>query len=182
MIISLWHTTHVCVARDRSPKSILKPSSPHFIKAPSGDDSYSTWPVHEGKTSSNSSRALQNLGNTCFINCTLQCLAHTLPLVRMVLGHRCQQQGWCGLESNKLCLTSMLKWLFNRLLYSTQTHEWAPYDFNQHLKVYAPKLKQGSQNDAHEYLRCVLEAIAKSATADTDTYVSYFVIQILHSC
>jgi ubiquitin carboxyl-terminal hydrolase 36/42 len=103
-------------------------------------------------------KGMNNMGNTCFLNSTLQCLIHTIPLRNYLLSKihsaKCKVNGvcpFCSLEnfmveyehSNKKQVTP--KNVVNNLKKS-----WKQYRF-------------GRQEDAHEFLVMFLQGILRSS-------------------
>lgn len=106
---------------------------------------------------------LINMGNTCFLNSTLQCLSYTPPLANYLLSHQhkeqCQMSGFC-----------MLCELYNHLVRVSQHHGQAvrPMVIIHKLKHIAKHMHLGRQEDAHEFLRYVIEAMQRSSTFGYD--------------
>ena len=72
------------------PYEPIKPRSPPI--SPISRPSYSTWkPTPERKVEKGAT-GLNNLGNTCYMNSALQCLAHTLPLTIYFLSNQHLQE------------------------------------------------------------------------------------------
>lgn len=87
---------------------------------------------------------LRNTGNTCFLNSVLQCLLRTAPILRT--RHRCRGSDFCPLcalkrlsEQSATCVT--------------------PSEFLKNLKVIGAQFHLGRQEDAHEFLRCLVEKL-----------------------
>ncbi|KAM8946532.1 ubiquitin carboxyl-terminal hydrolase 36 [Pelodytes ibericus] len=100
---------------------------------------------------------LQNLGNTCFLNSTVQCLTYTPPLANYLLSkehsRNCQQGGFC-----MLCIMQ------NHLIqaFANNGNAIKPVSFIRELKKIARHFRFGSQEDAHEFLRYTIEAMQKA--------------------
>ena len=103
---------------------------------------------------------LVNLGNTCFLNSTLQCLTHTPPLAQYLLsGHHareCAQQGFC--------LMCELQSHVARAL-GKGSASLSPSKIVGKLKLIARHLRFGHQEDAHEFMCYFLEGLQKSSVA-----------------
>ncbi|XP_044153805.1 ubiquitin carboxyl-terminal hydrolase 36 [Bufo gargarizans] len=100
---------------------------------------------------------LQNLGNTCFLNSTVQCLTYTPPLANYLLSkehsRNCQQGGFC-----MLCIMQ------NHLIqaFANSGNSIKPVSFIRELKKIARHFRFGSQEDAHEFLRYTIDAMQKA--------------------
>ncbi|XP_068119913.1 ubiquitin carboxyl-terminal hydrolase 36 [Hyperolius riggenbachi] len=100
---------------------------------------------------------LQNLGNTCFLNSTVQCLTYTPPLANYLLSKEhsrsCQQGGFC-----MLCIMQ------NHLIqaFANSGNAIKPVAFIRELKKIARHFRFGSQEDAHEFLRYTIDAMQKA--------------------
>ncbi|CAL8274837.1 unnamed protein product [Lota lota] len=100
---------------------------------------------------------LHNLGNTCFLNSTVQCLTYTPPLANYLLSKEhsrtCHQSGFC-----MICVMQ------NHIIqaYANTGNAIKPVSFIRDLKKIARHFRFGSQEDAHEFLRYTIDAMQKA--------------------
>ncbi|XP_014673028.1 PREDICTED: ubiquitin carboxyl-terminal hydrolase 36-like [Priapulus caudatus] len=103
---------------------------------------------------------LENAGNTCFLNAVLQCLTYTPPLTHYLLsgehGQQCHVVGFCVLCD----LQNHMK----RAL-SHSGHVIRPQMIIARLRQIAKHFRFGRQEDAHEFLRYVLDVAQKNCLA-----------------
>ncbi|CAN9508611.1 unnamed protein product [Ophioblennius macclurei] len=105
---------------------------------------------------------LQNMGNTCFLNSALQCLAYTPPLVNYILTREhsktCHEPGFC-----------MMCTMQNHIIqvYANSGNVIKPIGVLNELKRIAKHFRFGSQEDAHEFLRYTVDAMQKSCLPGT---------------
>ncbi|KAG7335095.1 hypothetical protein KOW79_001691 [Hemibagrus wyckioides] len=100
---------------------------------------------------------LHNLGNTCFLNSTVQCLTYTPPLANYLLSKEhsrsCHQTGFC-----MICIMQ------NHIIqaFANTGNAIKPVSFIRDLKKIARHFRFGSQEDAHEFLRYTIDAMQKA--------------------
>ncbi|KAM9215833.1 ubiquitin carboxyl-terminal hydrolase 36-like [Leptosomus discolor] len=121
---------------------------------------------------------LENLGNTCFLNSTVQCLTHTPPLANYLLSKEhsrsCDQGGFC-----MMCL--MEKHTIEAFANSGKTIK--PISFIRDLKNIAQHILFRRQEDAHEFLCHTVDAMQKAClkgctTLDRETQATTLVHQV----
>ncbi|CUA69378.1 ubiquitin specific peptidase 36 [Rhizoctonia solani] len=95
-----------------------------------------------------------NMGNTCFLNSVLQCLLHTPPLLNILRGHQHDKTGFC-----MICL---LRELAQASFFNKKRGTGMVLT---HLAKIAKGMRQGRQEDAHEFLRYSVDALQRSALA-----------------
>ncbi|XP_037664724.1 ubiquitin carboxyl-terminal hydrolase 36 isoform X2 [Choloepus didactylus] len=121
---------------------------------------------------------LHNLGNTCFLNSTIQCLTYTPPLANYLLSREharhCHQGGFC-----MLCVMQ------NHIVqaFANSGNAIKPVSFIRDLKKIARHFRFGNQEDAHEFLRYTIDAMQKAclngcAKLDRQTQATTLVHQI----
>ncbi|XP_041363916.1 LOW QUALITY PROTEIN: ubiquitin carboxyl-terminal hydrolase 36-like [Gigantopelta aegis] len=100
---------------------------------------------------------LVNMGNTCFVNSTLQCLTYTAPLVNYCFSdehsNSCKQAGFC--------MVCELQCHIRRCFAGTG-HAIRPQSILQKLRQIAKHMQWGHQEDAHEFLRYLIDGLHKS--------------------
>jgi len=98
---------------------------------------------------------MYNMGNTCYLNSTIQALFHTPAFVNYLRQgghtHGAEQQGF----SCTICI------LAATLRNSTQSHVIKPAKIYEKLKMICKHLVHGRQEDAHEFLRYLIESLQK---------------------
>jgi len=114
---------------------------------------------------------LNNMGNTCFLNSVLQSLLYTPGLINYFdnseIKRKYNPRGICFLiEFNNLIDASK----------KSKIHSLTPKGILNNLKVISKNLKIGRQEDAHEFLLYLLDALEKSCKIYTDTIKSNFII------
>lgn len=102
---------------------------------------------------------LTNMGNTCFLNSTLQCLVFTPPMANYLLtgGHaqECKVSGFC-----MLCeMQHLIRKCIGPQASATTVQ---PLSILQKIKMIAKNMSWGRQEDAHEFLRYVIDAMQKT--------------------
>uniref|UniRef100_A0A8C6QBA4 ubiquitinyl hydrolase 1 n=1 Tax=Nannospalax galili TaxID=1026970 RepID=A0A8C6QBA4_NANGA len=121
---------------------------------------------------------LHNLGNTCFLNSTIQCLTYTPPLANYLLSKEharsCHQGSFC-----MLCVMQ------NHIVqaFANSGNAIKPISFIRDLKKIARHFRFGNQEDAHEFLRYTIDAMQKAclngyAKLDRQTQATTLVHQI----
>ncbi|KAM8992554.1 ubiquitin carboxyl-terminal hydrolase 36-like [Ara ararauna] len=121
---------------------------------------------------------LRNLGNTCFLNSTVQCLTYTPPLANYLLSkeHRCTR------DQGSFCMICIMQ---NHVAQAFENSGSViePTAFVRDLKEIAGHMRFGQQEDAHEFLRYAIDAMQKSCLSgctrlDCETQATTLVHQI----
>ncbi|TKY49314.1 Ubiquitin carboxyl-terminal hydrolase 25 [Spatholobus suberectus] len=97
---------------------------------------------------------LRNLGNSCYLNSVLQCLTYTPPLANFCL--RLQHSSLCD-SSASSCPFCILEKQIARSLRVDLPHD-APSKILSCIRIFAEHFRCGRQEDAHEFLRYVIDA------------------------
>ncbi|XP_063525505.1 ubiquitin carboxyl-terminal hydrolase 17-like protein 6 [Pongo pygmaeus] len=94
---------------------------------------------------------LQNMGNTCYVNASLQGLTYTLPLANYMLSREHSQT--C--HHHKCCMLCTMKAHITRALHH-------PGHVIQPSRALAAGFHRGKQEDAHEFLMFTVDAMKKA--------------------
>ncbi|XP_062507774.1 ubiquitin carboxyl-terminal hydrolase 36-like isoform X2 [Corticium candelabrum] len=100
---------------------------------------------------------LANLGNTCFLNSVMQCMTYTAPLINYLQSgdhtRQCRMVGFCAMCEVKRHIDVVL---------TASGKVVRPTGIVQRLKNIAKHFRVGRQEDAHEFLRYLIDRMQKS--------------------
>lgn len=107
---------------------------------------------------------LKNLGNTCYLNSVLQCLTYTPPLANFCLNKQHSSSCDSAAERDRKidCPFCILEKRIARSL-SCDLALDTPSKINSCLRIFAEHFRFGRQEDAHEFLRYVIDACHNTA-------------------
>ncbi|KAI4328073.1 hypothetical protein L6164_020464 [Bauhinia variegata] len=101
---------------------------------------------------------LANLGNTCFINAILQCFTHTVPLILGLCS--CSHSVPCDNDTDGFCVLCGLSDHIRQTL-AASGKVLSPWSFVNNLNQFSSSFRRYQQEDAHEFMQCVLDKLDK---------------------
>uniref|UniRef100_A0A131XQ27 ubiquitinyl hydrolase 1 n=1 Tax=Ixodes ricinus TaxID=34613 RepID=A0A131XQ27_IXORI len=103
---------------------------------------------------------LRNLGNTCFMNSIVQCLAHTRPLLEYCLQDCYTSEINNITSSNRGALFEAFATLM-KSIWRSSNGEYAisPQAFRSQIQKFAPRFMGYSQQDSQEFLHYLLQGL-----------------------
>ncbi|KAF8672006.1 hypothetical protein HU200_049802 [Digitaria exilis] len=101
---------------------------------------------------------LSNMGNTCFLNATLQCITHTVPLFLKLCST--DHSIPCSYNKDGFCSFCALKEHVDESIRRSGS-VIKPAKFRDNLRKLSSDFRPGQQEDAHEFLRCLLDNLHK---------------------
>mmetsp|Transcript_9915 Transcript_9915/g.23668 ORF Transcript_9915/g.23668 Transcript_9915/m.23668 type:complete len:781 (-) Transcript_9915:317-2659(-) len=139
-------------------------SGPIILPPPSGGMSHSATPMLQDSitpspTAERGLSGLNNLGNTCFMNTSLQCLSHTPPVVSFFVSNEYRRD---INPDNPLGRSGELAEAFGSLMHSLWQGGVAtvsPRGFKARLAHFAPQFSGYSQQDSQEVLAFLLDGL-----------------------
>jgi ubiquitin C-terminal hydrolase len=147
------------------PKSSLAPAPSHLPSdCPETAERVTALPVSASLTFPSVSRhfgGLHNNGNTCYLNSTLQAILHTPALHSIALAHLSVASESFG-HSSRFCALCSLATLSKSLVGTKQALTPSMFASPAALRAVSTTLKPGRQEDAHEYLRALLNAALRA--------------------
>ncbi|PWN19183.1 cysteine proteinase, partial [Microstroma glucosiphilum] len=118
---------------------------------------------------------LHNRGNTCYMNSTMQALLHTPPLAHLLLTRDTYQlKGRFGGTIQGFDPVKALQSLTERALTANGKGVGGvttPVEFIKNLRIVARTFHTGRQEDAHEWLRLLLESVQQACLASASPAV-----------
>ncbi|KII87454.1 hypothetical protein PLICRDRAFT_699818 [Plicaturopsis crispa FD-325 SS-3] len=142
-------TTSSVVAAPKQPSTILKPP-------------FSSAMTTRSKTSNREpgTLGLGNLGNTCFMNSALQCLAHTKELAEYFLSGVYEDElnpdNPLGMHG---AIAEAFGALLTRIWTASGSTSYSPREFKQALQRFAPQFSGYQQHDSQELVAFLLDGL-----------------------
>lgn len=103
---------------------------------------------------------LINVGNTCFLNSVLQCLSYCPPLYNFLVKSNGGHSGQCKI--NQFCMLCEMEKHVKRIRSSNNGNAIKPISIVQRLKYINKSFQFGRQEDAHEFLRYIIDHMWKA--------------------
>ncbi|KAF9427307.1 Ubiquitin carboxyl-terminal hydrolase 36, partial [Podila epigama] len=108
---------------------------------------------------------LDNLGNTCYVNTILQCLTYTPPLANFLLSN--QHSNSC--KTTNFCMMCLLERHVSQCFDHSMNESVSPKSIVGRLRNIGKQFVIGRQEDAHEYIRCLIDGLQKSCLLGFDS-------------